>query len=275
MAVHSYNVEIAVEYGIEEAILIHHFAYWIGGHASNNINLRDGRYWSYDKAESLYKILPEFKNKKRIEYCINKLVEKDILMKGNFNELKFDRTLWYTFTDNGLRLIFEHGILTYECMSKIIEEVSKVSDFDFPFLGNGNTNNGVTITHNNHHNKDTTHFVRSSESKSKNEIFDLTFIDPTFVDVVTQWLAYKKERKQSYKSANSIRIMYKNLVEWSGGNPDVARGIVELAIGNNWQGIQPIRQNNQGTMSRSMQDTMQRMEEARQYSEMLRQFSDE
>lgn len=149
MAVHSYNVEIAIEYGIEEAILIHHFAYWIGEHVANGIDLHEGRFWSFDKTDALYAVLPEFKNKKKIEYFINKLVDKDILMKGNFNNVKFDRTLWYTFTDNGLRIIFENRILTYECMVKIIEEVSKVSDFDFSKFRNGNPKNENTITHNN------------------------------------------------------------------------------------------------------------------------------
>lgn len=149
MAVHSYNVEIAIEYGIEEAILIHHFAYWIGEHVTNGIDLHEGRFWSFDKTDALYAVLPEFKSKKKIEYFINKLVDKDILMKGNFNNVKFNRTLWYTFTDNGLRIIFENRILTYECMVKIIEEVSKVSDFDFSKFGNGNPKNENTITHNN------------------------------------------------------------------------------------------------------------------------------
>lgn len=73
--------------------------------------------------------------------------------------------------------------------------------------------------------------------KRKSEVFDLTFIAPEFVDVMTQWLQYKKERKEPYKSASTIRVMYNNLISWSGNNVDVARKIVEFSIGNNYKGI--------------------------------------
>lgn len=267
MAIHSYNVEIAIEYGIEEAILIQHFAHWIGEHAANGINLQEGRFWSYDKTDALYAILPEFKNKKKIEYFINKLVDKDILIKGNFNKVKFDRTLWYTFTDNGLRLIFEHGILTYECMVKIIDEVSKVSDFDFPFLGNGNTNNWVTITHNNHHNKESTHFVRTEE-KTGTSNFDLTFIRQDYADCVLEWLTHKKKIKKGYKTEAGIKKMYNALFEMSHGDSSIAQMIIDQSIANNWDGLFPLKVG-AVTMSKTQQQEQESYEKQKRVLEMM------
>ena len=262
MAIHSYNVEIAIEYGIEEAILIQHFAHWIGEHAANGIDLHEGRFWSYDKTDALYAILPEFKNKKKIEYFINKLVDKDILIKGNFNKVKFDRTLWYTFTDNGIRLIFEHGILTYECMVKIIEEVSKVSDFDFSKFGNGKPKNENTITHNNqpYNSSSNSPIINNSPITPTNTPFipqggkpkesgktelDLSIVEPEFGNVVLKWLTYKKERKQTYKQMG-FNSFYKKLIKLSGGDPNIADMIVEQSMANNYQGIFELKGGNYG-----------------------------
>ena len=146
--VHTYNVEVAVEYGIEEAVLINHFAYWIADHAANDSNLNDGRYWTFDTAKALCSIMPEFKNEKRITYLINKLVENDILMKGNYNKLPFDRTLWFTFTDKGIQLMCEHGLASQECLTKIVESISQYSGIHFLNLGNAKPKNGEAIPHN-------------------------------------------------------------------------------------------------------------------------------
>lgn len=263
MAVHSYNVEIAIEYGIEEAILIHHFAYWIGEHVANGIDLHEGRFWSFDKTDALYAVLPEFKNKKKIEYFINKLVDKDILMKGNFNNVKFDRTLWYTFTDNGLRIIFENRILTYECMVKIIEEVSKVSDFDFSKFGNGKPKNENTITHNNQpcNNSPITDSPTMNSSPINSPIItetplspkrgnqklglDLSFIAASFRPAIDIWLEYKKERKQSYKQ-KGLEALYHKLVNLSNGDPHTAMLIVEQSMANNYQGLFELKGGNNG-----------------------------
>jgi hypothetical protein len=146
--VHNYNVEVAVEYGIEEAILINHFAYWIADHAANGTNLHDGRYWTFDTAKALCSVMPEFKNEKRITYLINKLVEQDIIMKGNYNKLSFDRTLWFTFTDKGIQLMCDNGLASQECLAKIVESISQYSGTHFPNLGNAIPKSEVTIPHN-------------------------------------------------------------------------------------------------------------------------------
>ena len=40
----------------------------------------------------------------QLTYTLNKLVERGLIMTGNYNDNPFNRTLWYALTDDGLRL---------------------------------------------------------------------------------------------------------------------------------------------------------------------------
>lgn len=118
-----------------------------------------------------------------------------------------------------------------------------------------------------------------SPTRGKQKVeFDLSFIDAAFGNAMLEWLTFKKEIKKPYKTLSGIKKCYNQLLEYSNNDPIIAQKIVDQSIANNYQGIFPLKQGGREsgvTMSRSMQDTMQRMEEARKYSEMLKQFNDE
>ena len=98
MAEHSFNIEIAEQYGIEKAIIIKNFDYWLSHNKSNGKNEYEGKYWTYNSVTALKKYFP-YMSEGSIRYHIDKLVEIGILEKSNHNKMKYDRTLWYTFTD--------------------------------------------------------------------------------------------------------------------------------------------------------------------------------
>lgn len=74
------------------------------------------------------------------------------------------------------------------------------------------------------------------KSRSKKKEIDLSFVAIHFLDVMTKWLEYKKERRSSY-TQRSAESVYKKLFKMSGGDPVVADEIVEQSISNNWQGL--------------------------------------
>ncbi|MFN7300515.1 MAG: hypothetical protein ACK5U7_03470, partial [Bacteroidota bacterium] len=53
---------------------------------------------------------------------------------------------------------------------------------------------------------------------------------------------YKKEIKNTYKSAQSAATGFKSMLEKSKYNPETALRIVETAVANCWKGIQEERQ---------------------------------
>lgn len=50
------------------------------------------------------------------------------------------------------------------------------------------------------------------------------------------WLAYKKEKRQTYKP-RGLEALKKKLLQLSNGNPEYAKVIVEHSMGNNYSGL--------------------------------------
>ncbi len=95
---HSFSVDLASQYGIEEAIVIHHFQYWTRHNRELKRNQHDGRTWTYQTREEISAHFPYWSPDKVRRY-LDSLVSKEILIKGNFNKTPFDRTVWYAFKD--------------------------------------------------------------------------------------------------------------------------------------------------------------------------------
>lgn len=64
--------------------------------------------------------------------------------------------------------------------------------------------------------------------------------DPAMNEVIELWMAYKKEKKQSYKPLGQKGFINK-LKHLSDDNAETARKIVEQSIANNWAGIFPLK----------------------------------
>ena len=95
---HHFEVELAIEYGIVEAILINHFEYWIELNRANEKNFYDGRYWTFNSIKGMREIFP-YLSEKKIRNALKNLQDKGIIITGNYNRFAYDRTLWYAFSD--------------------------------------------------------------------------------------------------------------------------------------------------------------------------------
>ncbi len=95
---HHYRVEDAQRYGLEEAILLDHFRFWIATNRMNKINFFEGKYWTYNTANTYHEIYPFF-SVKRIRAILESLVEQEVLIRAHHSEDKRDRTYWYAFSE--------------------------------------------------------------------------------------------------------------------------------------------------------------------------------
>jgi hypothetical protein len=114
-------------------------------------------------------------------------------------------------------------------------------------------------------------YLRSVNKPKKTEL-DMSIVEPNMVEPVETWLAYKKEKAQSYKPTG-FKTFYKNLCELSGNNPQVAMAIIEQSMQNNYAGIFPLRNNNNNNNygRETITDKIRRtVEEANMFSEQLR-----
>ena len=148
---HQFKSALAKMYGIEEAILIHNFYYWIKENKLNDRNFFDGRYWTFN-TQKAYAEWYSYLSEGRIKRTINNLIDRGILMKGNHNANQYDRTNWYAFTDEGLAIVQNYYI-------------------DEPIMTNGRVETGRPIPNNKPNNNTHISFTPSDEDDDR-KLFD-------------------------------------------------------------------------------------------------------
>ena len=67
--------------------------------------------------------------------------------------------------------------------------------------------------------------------------YDLSFVASEFVEVFTEWLEYKRGRRETYKTPMGLKKCYSHLINLCGGDVGKARLIVEQSIANNYAGL--------------------------------------
>lgn len=107
----------------------------------------------------------------------------------------------------------------------------------------------------------------NGKREKKGEIIIDDYVLPEFIETFTEWLQYKKQRKESYKTEKSIKLCYQKLVKLSDNNPEIARQIVEQSMANNWAGLFELKNENQYGISKK---NYSRKQEANNYA--LQQF---
>lgn len=104
---HAFNTDLAEKYGIEKALIIDYFAYWVVENMRNEKNFHEGRYWVFNSASALSEKF-HYISRRTMNQKLQELEADGILISGNFNKNKFDRTKWYSFKDEYAWLLDEH-----------------------------------------------------------------------------------------------------------------------------------------------------------------------
>lgn len=92
---HNFNVGVAVATrSVNAAIIFQHIFFWIKHNKIKEEMHKEGRTWMYQKISEMASLLPYF-SEKQIQDAIVILVQHGYLIKGNFNENKFEKTSWY------------------------------------------------------------------------------------------------------------------------------------------------------------------------------------
>jgi len=89
------DIDFATAVGLNEAIVLQQIHYWIVKNKEEGRNLKEGRFWTYNSIEEWHKKIP-FLKKDAVRKSLEKLRKLEILLVGNYNKSRVDRTLWYT-----------------------------------------------------------------------------------------------------------------------------------------------------------------------------------
>lgn len=101
---HSFNIYYAKRYGLNEAIMISNFQFWIAKNKANGSHQYDERTWTYNSVKAFEELFP-YMTSSQIRRCLESLVEQEVLIKGEYNKNPYDRTSWYAFNDENAFLI--------------------------------------------------------------------------------------------------------------------------------------------------------------------------
>ena len=101
---HSFDIDIAKEYGIPAAILLKHIYYWVEKNRTNEKHYRDGYFWTYNSLKSFGKLFP-YMSESTVKRSLKKLVDDGLIIEAVYNDVPFDRTKWYTLTPIGYERI--------------------------------------------------------------------------------------------------------------------------------------------------------------------------
>ncbi len=100
---HSMSVALATKYGTNEALFLSNICWWIEKNQANKTHFHEGKYWTYNSMQAFATLFPYFKEH-QIRHLIDKLKNDAVLFVGNFNRTGFDRTQWYSVSDEVMAL---------------------------------------------------------------------------------------------------------------------------------------------------------------------------
>jgi len=103
--------EVINQFGLIGAILINHFFNWLKYNKERNIQIKDGRTWTYQTYAYIQKSL-NFLTVRQVGHEMRKLVAKGVFITSNVNEKANDNTTWYAFKNEEMLDLFIDGIIS-------------------------------------------------------------------------------------------------------------------------------------------------------------------
>ncbi len=100
---HHFNIEVAKEYGVDVAIFLQNIAFWSLKNVANKSHFKDGRYWIYNTQEA-WTILFPYWSRQSVRTITSKCADKGLILRGNYNEKNYDKTIWYSMSDKCLTM---------------------------------------------------------------------------------------------------------------------------------------------------------------------------
>lgn len=89
-----YESEICLQVGAGAATVYQNILYWCERNEANEVNYFEGKYWTYNSRVAFTRLFKCF-SERQVRSFLDKLVEANLVLVGEFNKSKSDRTKWY------------------------------------------------------------------------------------------------------------------------------------------------------------------------------------
>ena len=184
--IHSFSVEEAERYGVEKAVILYNFRFWLTKNMANDKNNIEGYVWTYNSASALSKLFP-YLNAKKISRLLKDLEVCGALITGNYNQIGYDRTKWYSMPEFSLKA----APIT----------ISHICEMDSPDMSNGFPIIAPPIPDSKTDNK--TDIKTKTSAKLKFDDKDLDFVERMYQSLLVQDPIFKKPNLKQW--ADTIR----------------------------------------------------------------------
>lgn len=94
-----FDYELAVKYGVDEAIMLQNFIFWIAKNKACGRNFEDDKYWTFASQDALQGLFG-FWTRDQIRRVLNSLISQGVIITKKQDS--YDRTTWYALKDEKL-----------------------------------------------------------------------------------------------------------------------------------------------------------------------------
>lgn len=88
--------------GLNEAIVLQQVHYWLEINRKAHKNFHEGRYWTYNSIRAWQESNFEFWSVETVKRTFAKLEKRGLLISGNFNKHRLDKTKCYSINEEAL-----------------------------------------------------------------------------------------------------------------------------------------------------------------------------
>lgn len=222
-----FNADIACRYGVDGAIMLHHLAYWVHRNEVHGENFHEGRYWTYNSAETFKQFFP-FWSADQIRRVLRNLERDEAIIVGEFNRMATDRTKWYSVTPEVAR----------------VYAMSKQPDASGDSAKSTLANDKMQLAERHDH-----YQVKNSSKEPSNEhsYEGLPFQDhPEFRTTWDEYVAHRKALRKPITNLAQKKIG-NILMKHCAGDVAKAISLIDKSIANGWTGIFPDKQESKPT----------------------------
>lgn len=212
----TFHPSLALALGINEAILLQKINLWLNNKPKNS----EGVSWLYNSYKSWHEQLPFF-SESTIKRAIKNLVDRGIVVKGNFNKNAYDRTCWYTINYDKLDEIVDEIVAKQE--STTLCQNDTIEDFNLEQGVNQNdtTNTNVfTMNKNNEYCLEQEKVVEIDmelHKKVEEQFEEFYNLYPKKVDKsdTRKWFEKNKINDETFKEILDALKIHINLKQWT------------------------------------------------------------
>lgn len=195
----------------DEAIVFQQIHYWLK--RTNNVQ-EDGHNWVYNSMTDWLKQFPWIKTRARLTRYFDDLEKRGLIITGNFNKAKFDKTKWYRIDYDALQK-FEQRLYQNDTTSASKQDngVSQNDATSASKQSNPMSQNGATYTNRLPETTTRDYQENTAESTSENAA-DSQRVENPF-DLVRQYRINANVGDHLTKFLKAIDVLGKPLVCWA------------------------------------------------------------